>query len=517
MINYWWVTRPKRKLDSVPEVLSTIASAAMGVAWQGERATQLDVEKALEEAGLKRVGERRDRTAGGARTYVAWLSSLGLLFRTGKTRSIQLTLAGEDLLRGVSPVRVLTAQIFRYQFPSPFSLSRSVCVSPRFRIRPFRFLFRLLIDPRIASLSQQEIGFVIATEAETESNECYERVVRRILDYRDRGSAVLTPAFRERFATSKTSAGANPEANLLDIANTIMNWAEYTQLARRNESKKLAVLPDHLEDVKRILSMEPAFIERPDEEEVFQRKFGLGADHSKDTRNLVGTASVTASMVAESKIRTAFIAEACKTPISKISKELVHRIAEITGIVPEAVETALNRLFPHGALSGFMHAYHEMAFAGREEATDFEVATTNLFREVFGFGAKHVGPKGLTPDVLLASPDGTYQAIVDNKAYREYGLSNDHWNRMVTNYIGGFTKYASGKPPLAFFTYVAGGFASTVDAKIKSIHGTSGVPGSAMPVANLIRMIESHEESPYSPDQIRNIFSCDRIVTLDDL
>lgn len=489
----------------------------MGVAWQGERSTQLDVEEALERAGLKRVGERRDQTAGGARTYVAWLSSLGLIFRTGGARSIQLTLAGEDLLRGVSPVRVLTAQIFRYQFPSPFSLSRSVCVSPRFRIRPFRFLFRLLLDPRIEALSQAEIGFIVATEAETESNECYERVVRRILDYRDRGPKALPGDFRERFATSKTSAGANPEANLLDIANTIINWAEYTQLARRNETKKLAILPDHREDATRILAMEPAFIERPDEEEVFQRKFGLGADHSKDTRNLTGTPTVTAGMVAESKIRTAFIAEACKAPIVGLSKELVGKIAETTGIVPEAVEAALNRMFPHGALSGFMHSYHEMAFAGREEATEFEIATANLFRDVFGFGAKHVGPQGRTPDVLLSSPDGTYQAIVDNKAYREYGISNDHWNRMVTNYIGGFTRYANGTPPLAFFTYVAGGFAPNVDAKIKSIHGSSGVPGSAMPVANLIRMIESHEDSPYSPDQIRNIFSCDRIVTLDDL
>ena len=42
---------------------------------------------------------------------------------------------------------------------------------------------------------------------------------------------------------------------------------------------------------------------------------------------------------------------------------------------------------------------------------------------------------GLTPDVLLLSHEGSYQAILDNKAYREYNISNDHHNRMVTNYI----------------------------------------------------------------------------------
>ena len=35
--------------------------------------------KALEKAGLKREGERRDQTGGGARTYKAWLASLGLI------------------------------------------------------------------------------------------------------------------------------------------------------------------------------------------------------------------------------------------------------------------------------------------------------------------------------------------------------------------------------------------------------------------------------------------------------
>lgn len=36
-------------------------------------------EDALENAGLKRKGERRDHTGGGARTYKAWLMSLGLI------------------------------------------------------------------------------------------------------------------------------------------------------------------------------------------------------------------------------------------------------------------------------------------------------------------------------------------------------------------------------------------------------------------------------------------------------
>lgn len=140
MINYWWVTRPKRKLNSVPDVLATFSEISLNQAWEGERAAHLSLEKALEEAGLKRIGERRDRTGGGARTYQAWIASLGLIFIQESTKRIQLTLAGEALINGASPVAILKNQILKYQFPSSFSLSQSVNVSDRFKIRPFRCL-----------------------------------------------------------------------------------------------------------------------------------------------------------------------------------------------------------------------------------------------------------------------------------------------------------------------------------------------------------------------------------------
>ena len=69
MLNYWWVTRPKRKLNSIPEVLATFADMSLNQEWEGQRDSHLAYEDALEKAGLKRVGDRRDQTGGGARTY----------------------------------------------------------------------------------------------------------------------------------------------------------------------------------------------------------------------------------------------------------------------------------------------------------------------------------------------------------------------------------------------------------------------------------------------------------------
>ena len=122
MLNYWWVTRPKRKLNTVPEILASFADLSLNQEWDGQRASHLAYEQALEAAGLKRIGERRDQTGGGARTYKAWLVSLGLIFIQNKEKKIKLTLAGEAIMEGSSPVEVLTNQILKYQFPSSFQL-----------------------------------------------------------------------------------------------------------------------------------------------------------------------------------------------------------------------------------------------------------------------------------------------------------------------------------------------------------------------------------------------------------
>ena len=172
MLNYWWVTRPKRKLNSIPDVLAVFAESSMSDTWFGQRNSHLSLENALEQSGLKREGDRRDQTGGGGRTYKAWLVSLGLIFVQESTQKLQLTLAGEAILNGETPVKVLTNQILKYQFPSAFSLERSINVNERFKIHPFWFLLKLLTDNRVQYLTQEEIAKIIIIEAENESKKC---------------------------------------------------------------------------------------------------------------------------------------------------------------------------------------------------------------------------------------------------------------------------------------------------------------------------------------------------------
>lgn len=515
MINHWWVTRPKRKLNSIPEVLATFADISLDQEWHGQRNTHLSLEEALEEAGLKRVGERRDHTGGGARTYRAWVSSLGLIFEQETTGKIKLTLAGEAIMSGESPVKVLKNQILKYQFPSSFSLSRGVKVSERFRIRPFRFLLMLLNDRKIGYLTEEEIAKIVIVEAENESYLCFKRVVDKILQFRSYGDSCLGGRFFEHYSSGKGTVNLDhPYSHLMDTANTFINWIEYTQLAKRDELSRLVILEDKKPEVHYILSTNPPFIDRPGQHEYFQRKYGIDPKHKKDTRNLTESKTITYKIIAEQKIKQAFIAESLKKPISRITTSLIDAIGDQTGIEASLIEETLLKYYPHGAIGSFMVDYFEMAFKGRDEATEFEKATVELFKNVFEFEAHHVGPIGLTPDVLILSDKDGYTGIIDNKAYSKYSISNDHRNRMIHNYIKSYSKE---RFPLVFFSYIAGGFGSNINVQIKDIVDETSVHGSAMSVSNMIQLAEVYEKFGYNHSKIKEIFSVDRQVLLSDI
>lgn len=517
MLNYWWVTRPKRKLNSIPEVLAAFADLSLNQEWDGQRDSHLAYEEALEVAGLKRKGERRDQTGGGARTYKAWLVSLGLIFTQESTGRIKLTLAGEAIMNGESPVKVLTNQILKYQFPSAFSVSRGVQVATRFKIRPFRFLLRLLNDDRIQFLTEEEIAKIVVTEAETETNKCFEYVVDRLIQFRSYGDSCLEDDFFLKYQSSKGGINlSHPYSHLTDLANTLVNWLEYTQLVKR-ENGKVAILDEKRIEVISILQETTPMIDRPERHEYFQRKYGVDLNHKKDNRDLTKSITITPYIIARQKVMKAYIAESLKRPITGISTGLVDYIVEFTGIDGKTVEEILIETYPTGSVSAYLTKYFEMAFKGRDEATEFEKATVELFKDVFGFKTSHVGPIGLTPDVLLVSDNEGYQAIIDNKAYKKYTISNDHYNRMVHNYLANVQRYSDSGYPMAFYSYIAGGFGNNIEKQISAIYSETGVHGSAVSVSNIINMVEKHSTHPYTHSDIRQIFSVDRQVLISDI
>lgn len=518
MINYWWVTRPKRKLNSVPDVLAVFVEQALDHIWSGQRKSHLSLENALESSGLKREGDRRDQTGGGARTYKSWLVSLGLVFSQKETKRIRLTLAGEAIMNGASPVYILTNQILKYQFPSAYSLGYGVQVNKRFKIHPFWFLLKLLMDNRLMWLTQEEIAKIVLVEAENETDQCYEHIVKKILLFREMGDRCLSQDFFTLYKPSK--GGVNPEhpfSHLEDTANTMINWIEYTQYAFR-EDGKLRVLEDRYDEVKQVISKSLPFIDRQGEHELFQRKYGLDPAHHKDTRNLNQTETVTAYMIAEHRVKQAFVSLSLKEPIGTINTAVVDKIAESAGLSVSFVEEILQKNYPHGSIGAFMANYFELAFNGREDCRKFEIATAEIFKNVFGFASHHIaGGAKEVPDVLLIAEDSGYQAIIDTKAYSRYDLGATQRDRMIYHYLPDIQTYSSSTLPIGFFSYIAGGFSNNITSPLNKIVDASGVNGSAMPVAAFIKMAERQKNNPYTKKEICQIFSVNRKIELSDL
>ena len=478
------------------------------------------MEELLEKNGIKRPGERRDQSGSGGRTYMAWLKSYGFVFE--HDGRLEYTLAAEDIMNGESPVSVMRQQVIRYQFPSAFSHSGKSEVSKRFRIHPYVFVLKLLFDPVLGGyVTEDEIAFIVIEEAENESDSCYRKVVNHILDFRNRGEAAI-PSVEELDRLYRSEQVGN-RGYYTDIANTMLNVFEYTQLIVRTENDDgkpcIRIADEEVETVRSILANPPAFIDRPEDESYFQRKYGVGITHRKDTRNLAKTDANVMKLIKESNIRNSFIKLSLQQPIYAVDNAMIDEmVSDLNGLYTfSEVEDVVRHCYPGGAPSGFYSNYYQMAFDGREQATEFEKATETVFRDVFGFKTKHIGQEGRVPDVIISTDSEGYQAIIDAKAYSSYTLNHDHFNRMAHTYIPTIDQYSFSKQPLAAFCYIAGGFGKSMTKGLKDILDATGTSGSAFTVRTIISLAEAQKDNPISHATWRTLLTSGKVYTPDQL
>jgi hypothetical protein len=513
MINNWMLSRPNRKLIPIIDTLSIFSILTLGESWTSDIQRQLNFELELEKAGLKRSGSRRDQRAGGARTYESWLNSLGLIYKENETNILRLTMSGEALLNGEPPVPIMTHQLLKYQYPSPYSTRQRVNVHPRFKIRPFRFILKLLLDSRIKTLSKQEIACIVMTEAENESDRCYEYVVGRIIAYRSYGNEILPNDFSYLYPSSTTGVQSLEQTikRLEDNANTLVNYLEYTQFIIRDTPSSSVYIPlDQVQHVQSIFNEDRGLIRDHDNEELFQRRFGLPPGKVRDNRSFRGQTFTTA-LYAQRLVRNQMLQFAGTRPISTITSDIIYEISHATGLTTTAVESGLSG-WSADTLSIFEASYVDMAFSGRDQALDFELATVGLFNQL-GYLTKHVGAQPRHPDVFIESPLN-YSGLIDNKAYSAYSISNDHRNRMEQNYI---PAYQNDHIKLSFFMYIAGGFINTIDNQIANLANSSGVYGSAIKASDIIRILQKHKENAIDHSILLSLFRINRRITIQDI
>ncbi|CAG7844668.1 hypothetical protein USB125703_00910 [Pseudoclavibacter triregionum] len=514
-INTWMLSRPHRKLYLVPQTVAALREAIEGEPWAGNREAHLAFEEAIERAGIKAPGERRDRGGSGGRTHVALVTSLGLAFEHAATQRMVLTLAGEALADGAPPAPILRKQVLEFQYPSPYS-SR-IGIDEGFRLRPFVFLLRLLLDGRLAGeLSQEEIALCVITEGRRNDDDCHERVVARILDYRARGREALAEDFAERYGSARGRPDRVEEA-LSDIANTVLNWLDHTGLTLR-EPKVVRLADETADEARRIvdeLSRKPLIRFERGREENFQRTYGLRPGGSRDNRRLLEARALSREQQVARRVQTALLGISRERIVDALTPALLRDVTQATGFPEAEVEAALSSLIPtpSDALEQFIARYAPMAFSGREEAIEFEIATTEIFERVFGLRADHLGQGRIQPDIIVSTEAYEWVGIIDTKAYRAYELPNDHMLRMR-----GYAEAEEARGRHADFTaYIAGGFSRTIDARLRTLQERTGVAAGAIGVTAWIELIRRWPQSGVGSEVLYELLSLGREARLSDV
>ena len=504
--NHWFVSRQKRQLTTILQSLVAYSDVCIGRVWNHD--LQIELEDVLGGREITEHGTLRARRTGqgggGTRTLFKQMKDLGLVFLEEENKKCRLTLIGEELVKGnISFVEAMRLQLKRYQYPSAAVWSGSGSVDHNFRVHPFQFMFRLLRDPRLENvLTMDEMYGIVIHKAVSDSNAVFEEVVNQIIRYRQN----ITDGF---IYDTNTKTYSN-------IANTFFNYISLTQYVDRGH-KTLSVRSGKETLVDDFIEESPSFIPYPEFQENYLRKYGRGLV-AMDRRNFNRENALSQRELNEARIRREYVLLALRTPITSISPEIVEIVSNNTGVDERTVERFLIQNYPHGNIDDFFLSYRELAHMGTAGAREFEIATCEMFKNIFCMNAEHVGPIGNTPDVFVSSDTEGYCGIIDNKAYKNgYSISGDHKRVMEDVYIPNYQAYGHTQLPLAFYTYIAGSFGTNINSQLATIKRDTGVDGSAMPVDIFINLAQDYADGGYNHSFLKNIFSVNREVCLADL
>ena len=404
--------------------------------WNGSQNLQNQFMMALDQASLKRPTNIRDPQSGGARTYISQLQCLGLVYK--KEKSLELTLAGEDIQKANSPLTILQTMLLRHQYPSSYGTGQNVRIHPDIQIKPFLFVLELLNDPDIESLTSEELMIPLIYG---HNFSCLNICKEKILKYRQTGSFLSIVNTPEEDLYTPRSAGRSLEKAVEDIHNIANTCKNYLQSAclisveKKDGSQYIAFNSEFTDIYKKELKGKESYIRNPSDTESFQRAYGAW-NRVKDNRGQSAPRSVSRG---ENIIISAFM-DYCGNnmvlgKVSGFTEKIKSKFGFSEELILEVIEPYITR-----TLSIFESKYLQLSIGGTAAAAEFEKTTGKLFQNRLGFDVEHTGQKHRTgtggySDLYLVENSGSYCAIIDTKASPGYTLSSSDFHKLISNYI----------------------------------------------------------------------------------
>lgn len=491
------------------------------LAFEGDAGSQETQDAMYEQLASLGVKIPRSKTgidkAGGMRTYFAQLKCLGFLWKREETGRWETTIAGDALLSSPEPAKVLRCQLMRMQYPSSYGSGPNVAVSPDMKVKPLRFLVRLLRDERLGGrLTCTDMAVAVIYGRREED---FERVVQKILEEREGGGleAVIDSADDVR---TPRRCSASPEEDLLlgaadaiSIANTAKNYLSAAQIivpcegdgTTREDQCMLTADARILKELEPWLSepIEPL----TDRQEAWQRRFGR-FDRRKDTRTTSGAPRLNGiTALLQSRIITAAGESPYDFDVKAFCKAEAVKWSMAEADVARAVRPVLPRI-----RSVERDAVMRAAASGGVESLTLEKSVTAIFRRLGFELSEHIGQKkapgrrGGYPDVRIRAARIPACGMGDAKATSRYDFPLGDESKLGSYYKECWSEFPD-RTPEDFFLYIAGGFmgsAQRIEAKLDECTRTHGRPVSAITVEALLDMAEM--EAPPAPDEIMEAF-----------
>lgn len=550
---YWWITRPKRKPDRIPQSLRIFAGLAAGKRWYGNRNLHMAFEDSLDGASFKRSGDYTERARGnggsGGRTHAALLYSLGLWFShrdaSAADEEVHLTLAGQALVDQEDAFPVLRKQILAHQFPSAYSVDQNM--DRKFRLRPFVALLKLLKRDELGGyLTTQEIAACVVGYTTGHSDAQIDKTVKRILEFRALGTASLPHNFTTALASPKSKKIWTAEAliasggTLGDIADTFVQWLRYIgygvavpgevfDVETRTVTALNPSMESEIDEAIKVWGSKPLdTMYEPDDDKfastesakAFQRGYGVKFGMVKDQRS-IGDIKARSEAEANLALVSASLNHLYSTQlVTAPTDDVVEAVRNHCGLELKTVRDALGDLIssPVAGVSAFLDRYEEMSRSGTSKAIDFEKATAEILRKTFGLNARQLGQAGAVPDVEVWSEG--WGGIIDTKAYQAYDLPLPH-QRAMSDYVAAYAHGVQGKP-LRTFMYISNGFARSFSSKLSSTISRSqkyapDVRACGIPIIPWRQLIMAYQQGGLTHDDLLELWTLGREVTSQDI
>ncbi len=499
--NIWMFPRNIRRTDAwkIAQILSLFEAAIR------EGKSKEEVEKGfiknLKKANLQsgRAPQTRDKDPGDFRTYKTQLSCLGLIFEN-QTGEIDFTKAGRDILKGLSPLKILQSQVLRHQYPSCYTLSSQVKIDQDIKLRPFVVILRLLLDKRLGGYLTNEESSIPASVGKTEHN--HDEMVEKILELRAGGSFEQIIRL-DSLRTIRIAPGELKKEELMNIGNTFLNVLIGVRFIDKDEGQfgpaRYVINTEHIDQVQKACQTIFTPIKNPELNESFQRSYGAW-DGKKDTEKRDENACEKTESALDSQIKAAFFKYQQDHGIQmagELTDQFVAEARSHYGFTESQIRSALVT-FLEIARSDDEREFVRISQGGVSTALAFEKKVHAIFKENFRVRSFHTGQRkrrtgvGGFTDILLIfeSPEGC--VILDAKSTKEYCLEVDDY-RAMKNYCQQFHELAEVKPgaPLLAAGFVSFSFSKVVPAKLKMLSAElNNVPVFALPATELLTWVK---------------------------